>query len=89
MGGNGATAKMGRVVQRDRFSGSYMEALCVHHEQPTMFLHHPVQRIARFQTGKRDRDSILGGETESTSRGVMTLSPIPCFPVCAQSIQLS
>ena len=41
MDNGGDNTKTGRVVQRDRFSGSYLESLSIHHDQPTMLLHHP------------------------------------------------
>ena len=36
----GVNTKRGRGVQMDRVIGSYQEDLCIHHEKPTMLLHH-------------------------------------------------
>ena len=68
----GATTKRGRVLKRNRVSGSYLEAMCIHHEQMTLFLHHPAQYTARFQTEERDRVINFGDEDGSTDHGDMT-----------------
>ena len=62
-----ASDKRGRGVQRDRVSGIYLENLCLHHEQPATLLYHSAQLSAQFQTGERDEDRKLGGESGSAA----------------------
>ena len=61
MDNNGATDKRRGVVHMDRYIRSYLEFICLHHEQPSTFLHHPARLPEWVKTGERYWDINLGG----------------------------
>ena len=68
----GAYKKGGRGVNMYRVSGSYLEALRIHNEKLTMFLHIPAQCTAWFQTGERYKGSNIEAESGPTVCGDTT-----------------